>query len=78
VLHVHTGTNCVADSPTVKVHTSYKAAIIIIVVFTCIVVVLITIYKRWHLELRLFWKDRFGKLEEGNIPTHIWLDVRHL
>ncbi|XP_023711857.1 uncharacterized protein LOC111866811 isoform X2 [Cryptotermes secundus] len=54
------------DSPTVKVLTSYNAAIIIMVVFTCTVVVLITAYTRWHLELCLFWKDRFGKLEDDN------------
>jgi hypothetical protein len=67
MLHVHIGTNCVADGPTVKVLTSYKAAVIIIIVFTCIVVALITAYTRWQLELSLFWKDRFGKLEDGNI-----------
>jgi hypothetical protein len=72
VLHAHAGINCVTDSPTVKVLTSYNAAIIIMVVFTCIVVVLITAYTRWHLELCLFWKDRFGKLEDGNINTHMF------
>jgi hypothetical protein len=72
VLHVHADIYCVTDSPTVKVLTSYKAAIIIIVVFTCTVAVLITAYTRWHLELSLFWKDRFGKLEDGNINTHMF------
>jgi hypothetical protein len=69
---LHVLINCVADSPTAKVLTSYKAAIIIVVVFTCIVVLLITAYTRWHLELCLFWKDHFGKLEDGNK-----LNVKH-
>lgn len=72
MLHAHAGINCVTDSPTVKVLTSYNAAIIIMVVFTCTVVVLITAYTRWHLELCLFWKDHFGKLEDGNINTHMF------
>lgn len=71
MLNVHAGINCVADSPTVKVLTSYKAAIIIVVVFMCIVALLITLYTRWHLELCLFWKDRFGKLEDGNKSTYV-------
>ncbi|XP_021924170.1 interleukin-1 receptor accessory protein-like 1 isoform X2 [Zootermopsis nevadensis] len=54
------------DNPTMKIRTSYKATVVIISVFTCSVVLLIGVYMRWHLELHLFWKDHFGKLEDDN------------
>lgn len=62
----------VTDNPTMKIRTSYKATVVIISVFTCSVVLLIGVYMRWHLELHLFWKDHFGKLEDGNINKHIF------
>ncbi|XP_069676252.1 X-linked interleukin-1 receptor accessory protein-like 2 isoform X2 [Periplaneta americana] len=49
-----------------RIRTSYKAAVVIIVVFTCVLILITTVILRWHLELRLFWKDRFGKIEEDD------------
>jgi hypothetical protein len=58
-----------------KVRTSYMVTFII-AVFICSVVLLTVIYSTWCLEIRLFWKDHFGKLENGN--SDICLDVKHL
>jgi hypothetical protein len=72
VLHVHNGIYYVTDNPTMKIRTSYKATVVIIAVFACSFVLLFGVYMRWRFELRLFWKDRFGKLEDGNINKHIF------
>lgn len=73
VLRVHTGIYCVTDSPTMKIRTSYKTTVAIVVVFTFSCVLLFAVYMRWKLELHLFWKDHFGKLEDGNVNKHVWM-----
>jgi hypothetical protein len=39
--------------------------------FIFIVVLLTAVYRTWHLEICLFWKDHFGKLENGNPNKHM-------
>ncbi|GFG38730.1 hypothetical protein Cfor_07037 [Coptotermes formosanus] len=60
------------DSPTMKVRTSYMVTFII-AVFICSVVLLTVIYSTWCLEIRLFWKDHFGKLENDDKEYDIFV-----
>lgn len=71
-MHVRNDIFHVTDNPTVKIRTSYKATVVVIAVFLCSVVLLLSAYKRWHLELRLFLKDHFGNLEDGNMKIHMF------
>jgi len=48
-----------------KVRTSYMVTFSTAVLI-CSVVLLTVVYSMWRLEIRLFWKDHFGKLENGN------------
>jgi len=62
---VFTVTLIEGDSPTMKVRTSYMF-IFSTAVLICSIVVLAVVYSTWRLEIRLFWKDRFGKLENDD------------
>jgi hypothetical protein len=47
-----------------KVHTSYMVTFIIAALICSIM--LTVLYSTCRLEIHLFWKDHFGKLENGN------------
>lgn len=48
-----------------KVVNSYKFAFAIVGIFSVSIFIVTSTVKIWSLELRLLWKDRFGKLEEN-------------
>ncbi|KAJ9597524.1 hypothetical protein L9F63_011621 [Diploptera punctata] len=56
-----------------NIRTAVKPTLIVIAVFICTGALTLTVYKRWHLEIRLFWKDRFGKIEDGNKEYDIFV-----
>ncbi|PSN47735.1 hypothetical protein C0J52_04602 [Blattella germanica] len=49
-----------------NIRTEMKPTLIVIATFLCTSILVLTAYRRWHLELHLFWKDRFGKIEDDN------------
>lgn len=69
-MHVCFDVHCFTDSPTMKVLTSYVVTFSTAVLI-CSIVLLTVVYSMWRLEIRLFWKDHFGKLENGNSGRHI-------
>ncbi|XP_049852398.1 interleukin-1 receptor accessory protein-like 1-B [Schistocerca gregaria] len=52
--------------PDAKVIHTYKTTVIIVCVFIGVTTLTIMFVIQWHLELRLFWKNRFGKSEEND------------
>nr|CAD7609633.1 unnamed protein product [Timema genevievae] len=52
------------DDPHTKIRTTYKATLILLLVFSAVTVLVTLSTVKWHLEIRLFLKDRFGKLEK--------------
>ena len=70
MLHVYFDIHCFTDSPTMKVRTSYMVTFSTAVLI-CSVVLLTVVYSTWRLEIRLFWKDHFGKLENGNSGRYV-------
>jgi hypothetical protein len=50
-----------------NIHTAMKPTLTVIAVFICTSALLLTAYKKWHLQIHLFWKDRFGKIEDGKV-----------
>nr|CAD7264797.1 unnamed protein product [Timema shepardi] len=52
--------------PHTKIRTTYKATLILLLVFSAAMVLMALSTMKWHLEIRLFLKDRFGKLEKDD------------
>nr|CAD7429894.1 unnamed protein product [Timema monikensis] len=52
--------------PHTKIRTTYKATLILLLVFSAAIILMALSTMKWHLEIRLFLKDRFGKLEEDD------------